>query len=59
MTPSQQPSPPLSMDEASKISSEIRSENGKAEQLLAAKCRWEHMSRTAVIREWGDPRNWK
>ena len=47
------------MEEACKISSEVRAENKKAEERLAAKCRWERMSRTAVIREWGDPRNWK
>ena len=30
----------------------------EAEEKLQAKCRWEHMSRTAVILEWGDPRTW-
>jgi hypothetical protein len=29
-----------------------------AEAALRAKCNWEHMSRTAVIREWGDPTTW-
>jgi hypothetical protein len=41
-----------------RIEEEVRKENGKAEQLLRAKCNWEHMSRLAVIREWGDPRLW-
>ncbi|MHA1962734.1 MAG: hypothetical protein ACW99U_21300 [Candidatus Thorarchaeota archaeon] len=27
-------------------------------QLLKDKCSWERMSRYAVLREWGDPRNW-
>lgn len=31
---------------------------GEAEERLKAKCTWEHMSRTAVIIEWGDPRTW-
>ena len=31
----------------------------EAENLLSAKCRWEGMSRFAVLREWGDPRTWR
>lgn len=30
-----------------------------AEEHLAAKCRHEQMSRTAVLMNWGDPREWK
>jgi hypothetical protein len=41
------------------ISREVRKKNASAEKRLRAKCRWEHMSRTAVINEWGDPRKWK
>ena len=29
-----------------------------AAELLTHKCRWEAMSRYAVLREWGDPREW-
>lgn len=29
-----------------------------ARDLLSAKCRWEQMGRHAVLREWGDPREW-
>jgi hypothetical protein len=29
-----------------------------ANDLLGAKCRREQMSRTAVLMEWGDPREW-
>ena len=27
-------------------------------ELLKNKCRWEAMSRYAVLKEWGDPRKW-
>jgi hypothetical protein len=43
---------------AMKISSEVRELGGEAEEKLRHKCRWEQMSRTAVILEWGDPREW-
>jgi hypothetical protein len=29
-----------------------------AEYLLCSKCNWEHMSRSAVLMEWGNPRFW-
>lgn len=29
-----------------------------AASLLTHKCRWEGMSRYAVLKEWGDPRKW-
>jgi len=35
------------------------SECALAELRLRAKCRWEKMTRIAVIMEWGDPRKWK
>jgi len=41
------------------ISWAVAKEGGEAEQHLRDKCRWEQMSRTAVIAEWGDPRGWK
>jgi hypothetical protein len=44
--------------EAMRINDEVRAKGGKAEELLRAKCRWERMSRLAVIKEWGDPREW-
>jgi hypothetical protein len=28
-------------------------------ELLKAKCRWEHMSQTAIIASYGDPRKWQ
>ncbi len=40
------------------LSREIRTENGEREQKLCAKCRWEHMTRTAVLKSYGDPKNW-
>ena len=41
------------------LSQEVKRESGEPEQRLRGKCRWERMSRTAVIREWGDPRTWQ
>ena len=43
---------------ALRISSEIYAADGKVEEALRAKCNWEHMTRMAVILEWGDPREW-
>jgi hypothetical protein len=40
------------------IEAAVRKENGEAETRLRDKCNWEHMSRTAVIMNWGDPRTW-
>lgn len=34
-------------------------ENEKALKRLQDKCRWEHMGASAVLLEWGDPREWK
>ncbi len=48
----------MTMEEALTISGIVKVENGIAEAALRAKCNWEHMSRTAVILEWGDPRTW-
>ena len=47
------------MEWALRVSREVREEGGEAEERLCAKCRWEHMIRTAVIMEWGDPRDWE
>lgn len=49
---------PRTREWATRVSREIKVEGGEAEEKLAAKCRWEHMTRTAVILEWGDPRGW-
>lgn len=48
----------MTMEEASKRSKELRDEGGEIEERLRAKCRWEHMSRTAILTEWGDPATW-
>lgn len=47
------------MKELIALSAAVREHGGKAEERLRAKCQWEHMTRTAVINTWGDPRNWK
>jgi len=44
---------------AMEISKLVYKENGKAEELLRTKCRWEQMSRLDVIENWGDPRDWE
>ena len=41
------------------LSKDIMEENSIREERLKAKCRWEHMSRTAVLGEYGDPANWE
>lgn len=46
----------MTMDEALRISKEVRQQGGRAEEWLCHKCRWEQMSRTAVILNYGDPR---
>ena len=48
----------MTMTEALRISREIYSAGGPVEDALKAKCNWEHMTRSAVIMEWGDPRLW-
>ncbi len=40
------------------LSREIAAEKGVREEKLRAKCQWEHMTRTAVLRDYGDPKNW-
>ncbi len=45
-------------DEIKALSQEIRKENGRREELLGHKCNWEHMTRWAVLREYGDPATW-
>ena len=42
--------------DAGRIGTEIAREGGAAEEWLRDKCNWEHMTRMAVILEWGDPR---
>jgi hypothetical protein len=48
----------LAMNAALEISRQVRVEGGMAEESLCAKCKWEHMSRTEVIINYGDPRIW-
>lgn len=45
--------------ETLKILEEVKKAGGEPWERLQAKCQWEHMSLTAVIKEWGDPRTWK
>lgn len=59
MASSSEPNKELSIQEAGRISMEVRQEGGVAEEKLCEKCRWEKLSRLAVIIEWGDPREWK
>ena len=40
------------------LSAEIRKENGERETRLRAKCRWEQMFRSRVLKEYGDPGFW-
>ena len=49
----------MEASEAMEISKEVARVGGEAEDALRAKCRWEAMSRPAVILEWGDPREWR
>lgn len=48
----------MTVNEAMLIQSQVCKENGIAEELLRKKCQWEHMTRAAVVMEWGDPRTW-
>lgn len=47
------------LDWSLQVSKEVKKAGGKAERELGEKCKWEHMSRMAVILEWGDPRKWR
>lgn len=49
----------MGMCRALQISHHVRDLGGKPEELLGAKCQWGHRSRTAIILEYGDPRDWK
>ena len=40
------------------LGKEIMLENGEREEKLRAKCHWEHMCRSKVLEEYGDPKNW-
>ena len=46
------------MEWAIEVSGTLWESGTEAEELLRVKCQREHMSRTAVILEWGDPRTW-
>lgn len=54
---SQRP-PERTMSWALDVSKALWKSGTEAEERLQAKCRWEAMTRTAVILEWGDPREW-
>jgi len=49
----------MCMCRALQISHYIRDLGGIVEEYLATKCRQERRSRTAIIFEYGDPRDWK
>lgn len=51
--------PTLVSKDALRILKEVQEQGGIPAQKLRAKCNWEQMSQTAVIKNWGDPRNWK
>lgn len=53
-TPAPKPAEPA---ELVALSKEVAADP-KADALLRAKCQWEQMTRMAVLKEWGDPRNW-
>jgi len=40
------------------LGGEILREGGEREMLLRAKCRWEQMTRSAVLMRYGDPAAW-
>jgi len=40
------------------VQQEVARAGGGPEERLRAKCQWEHMSRMAVVLDWGDPRGW-
>ena len=44
--------------EISRLSQELRLENGEREKRLLAKCNWEQMTRSAILHEYGDPKDW-
>lgn len=54
----------MTTDDADRIIREIEDQARHSQaarealRMLSDKCRWEAMSRTAVVREWGDPREW-
>jgi hypothetical protein len=48
----------MTLQDARRVSKEVSTVGGRAEELLRAKCRWEQMTRLAVLMEWGDPREW-
>ena len=50
---------PKDVYEAKLMLDEIRKNDPDAYYKLRCKCKWEHMTLTAVLREWGDPREWK
>ena len=44
------------IEEALKIANDVREEGGPADQWLNAKVNEERLSRTAIIKKYGDPR---
>lgn len=49
----------LVCDKALRLSEEIRNEAGDRDLKLRHKCRWEQMTRAAILKEYGDPAAWK
>lgn len=45
-------------DETLALSAEIRKEAGKRDERLRQKCRFEQQTRSAILKEYGDPANW-
>jgi hypothetical protein len=50
---------PVVCEQVINLNREIHRENGERERRLREKCRWEHMTRSAVLAEYGDPGEWK
>lgn len=48
----------LVCEKALRLSEEIRNEAGVRDTKLRDKCRWEQMTRAAVLKEYGDPAQW-
>ena len=49
----------MTIEQAQGMSRTLWKSGTEAEERLRAKCRWEHMTRLAVLVEWGDPREWE
>jgi len=45
-------------DEIDAMNKAIRKEDGEREYRLQSKAQWEHMSRCAILHDYGDPADW-